>query len=102
MSFSSAVKKELAQIENMPKCCLHAMAYGMLLFGRAFNSRSISILTEHESVANKYAELIYKTSGVIADIHVSQAGKYSISIENKKDITEILSVFSTNGNESVT
>ena len=76
MSFSASVKKELSDIENMPECCLHAMAYGLLLFGRAFNSRSVSIMTEHECVANKYSEMIYKTCGVVAPVHVSDAEKF--------------------------
>lgn len=101
MSFSSTVKKELANIDNMPACCAHALAYGLLLFGRAFNSRSISIMTEHECVAKKYSEMIFKVSDVIAPVSVSEAEKYSINIENKKDIDKILSVFSSNGNESI-
>ena len=101
MSFSASVKKELSGIDNMPVCCTHAFAYGMLLFGRAFNSRSISIMTEHECVASKYSEMIYKTCGLIASVHVSEAEKYSINIENKKDIEKILSEFSSNGNESI-
>ena len=101
MSFSASVKKELSDIENMPECCLHAMAYGLLLFGRAFNSRSVSIMTEHECVANKYSEMIYKTCGVVAPVHVSDAEKYSINVEAKKDIEKILTEFSTNGNETI-
>lgn len=58
-------------------------------------------MTEHECVANKYSEMIYKTSGVVAPVHVSEAEKYSINIENKKDIEKILSEFSSNGNESI-
>lgn len=101
MSFSSAVKKELSQTQNMPTCCTHAMAYGMLLFGRSFNIRSISIMTEHECVAQKYAELIYKTATVKAPIHISEAEKYSINILDKKEIETVLSEFSTNGKESI-
>ena len=85
----------------MPECCTHAMAYGLLLFGRAFNSRSVSIMTEHECVANKYSEMIYKTCGVVAPVHVSEAEKYSINVESKKDIDLILTEFSSNGNESI-
>lgn len=101
MSFSSAVKKELSQIDDMPSCCTHAMAYGMLLFGRAFNARSVSIMTEHECVAKKYSQLIFETSKVNAPIHVSEAEKYSINIEDKEEILKILTEFSTNGNESI-
>lgn len=101
MSFSSAVKEELAKIQDMPSCCTHAMAYGILLFGRAFNSRSISIMTEHKCVAQKYVELIEKTTGLNIDIHVSEAGKYSIVIEDSDDIFKILNQFYVSGNESI-
>lgn len=94
MSFSAEVKNELSKIEEIPPCCLHAMAYGMLLFGRSFNSRSVSIMTDHESVAKKYTELLKKITGVDANIHLSRAGKYSINIENEEEIGQILSAFS--------
>ncbi|MBQ8028689.1 MAG: DNA-binding protein WhiA [Clostridia bacterium] len=102
MSFSSDVKQELTAIKDIPSCCLHAMTYGMLLFGRAFNSRNISIMTEHECVAQMYCSLINKDIGVSVKINQSSAGKYSINIENKETINKILSSFSVNGNESVT
>lgn len=102
MSFSSDVKAELAAIEDMPDCCRHAMAYGMFLFGRAFNSRSISILTEHQCVAEKYAQMLEYSASVKADINVSQAGKYTVSVEDKSEISAVLSAFYSSGNESVT
>ena len=70
MSFSLSVKEELAKIEYMPPCCRHAMTYGMLLFGREFRSDKISIMTEHEVVAKKYAELLRAETGVRAEISV--------------------------------
>lgn len=100
MSFSSSIKEELCAVRDMPECCVHSMAYGMLLFGRMFNSRGISILTEHRCVAEKYALLLKLTAGYDAKIHVSSAEKYSISIDNKEEISKILSVFSVSENES--
>ncbi len=96
MSFSAEVKNELSKIENIPPCCLHAMAYGMLLFGRSFNGRGVSIMTEHKCVAQKYTELLKKCTGIDAVIHISTAGKYSINIENQNEIKKILSSFSVN------
>ena len=101
MSFSATVKKELSAIIDMPDCCEHAFAYGLFLFGRAFNSRAVSIMTEHECVAKSYSAMIQKICGVDAPIHVSAAEKYSINIEDKDKIQKILSVFSLNGNESI-
>lgn len=102
MSFSAKVKEELAKIETTAPCCLKATAYGMLLFGRSFNSRCISIMTEHACVAHKYADLIEKTTKAQASVHVSQAGKYSIVFEQQETVNAILNEFSVNGNEAVT
>ncbi len=102
MSFSLNVKEELAKIEDMPPCCRRAMTYGMLLFGREFKGDAISIMTEHEVVARKYASLIKEETGVEAEVTVSKAEKYTVSIKRKKDIEAVLSFFSTSGNESFT
>ncbi len=75
------------------------MAYGMLLFGREFSKSGISIMTEHEIVAQKYASLLESETGVTADISVSKAGKYTVSVKGR-DIETVLSCFSTSGNES--
>lgn len=101
MSFSSLIKEELCQITDMPDCCTHSMAYGMLLFGRSFNARGISILTEHSCVAEKYAQLLKITADYDAEIKVSSAKKYSINIEEKSDMLKVLSAFSASENDSV-
>ncbi len=102
MSFSLKVKEEISKIENLAPCCRHAMTYGMLLFGREFSSGGISIMTEHEIVARTYAELLEKETGVKANFSVSEAGKYTVCVKRKKEIEEVLSAFSTSGNESFT
>jgi len=58
MSFSAEIKQELMKIEDMPDCCAHAMAYGMLLFGRSFDSGDISLLTDNPSVADSMLSLL--------------------------------------------
>lgn len=100
MSFALKVKQELANIEQMPECCFHAMTYGMLLFGRTFSPLSVSLLTEHECVAKRYASLIKRTTGVTVQINVSNAGKYTASILNENDRQTVLSAFSVSGNET--
>ncbi|MCM1544416.1 MAG: DNA-binding protein WhiA [Ruminococcus sp.] len=100
MSFSSQVKQELGKIEDTSACCGHALAYGMLLFGRAFNLGSISIMTEHECVALKYADVVEKSSGVVPHYTVSDAGKYTVSVDDSASIKQVLSTFSVSGNEA--
>lgn len=56
-------------------------------------------MTEHEIVAQKYASLLESETGVTADISVSKAGKYTVSVKGR-DIETVLSCFSTSGNES--
>ena len=100
MSFSSSVKEELAKIEDTAPCCRHAAAYGMALFGRTFSLSSVSLMTEHECVALKYAKMLSASAEVEPKIHVSNAGKYTVSIESLDERKKVLSAFSVSGNES--
>ena len=99
MSFSSNIKDELIKIENMPDCCVHAMAYGMLLFGRNFNSGAVSLMTDNGSVANKYMSVTERASGILPVCTVSDAGKYSLEIPSSEERMKLLSVFSMSGKE---
>ncbi len=101
MSFSSNIKDELIKIEDMPSCCIHAMAYGMLLFGRSFNSGGISVMTDHCGVADKYIEVTEKACGVRPERFVSDAGKITVDIPDKDERDRVLSCFSSSGNERV-
>ena len=101
MSFSSDIKGELIRITDLPDCCRHAMAYGMLLFGRSFNEREISIMTDNPLVADKYTELIFDITGVKADKFVSEAGKTTVSIDSPADRKTVLDCFSNSGKEKV-
>lgn len=101
MSFSAEIKHELMKIEEMPDCCAHAMAYGMLLFGRSFDAADISLLTDNPDVAGKYAELVERVCGVSVDRVVSEAGKVTCEIKDEADRLKVLSCFSTTGNERV-
>ncbi len=99
MSFSAEIKQELMKIEDMPDCCAHAMAYGMLLFGRSFDLNDISLLTDNQLVAEKYATLIEKVCDVRVERLVSEAGKITCEISNEADRLKVLSCFSTTGME---
>ena len=58
MSFTTTVKDELCAANEQKECCRHAMAYGLLLFGGAFQPGDVSILTEHAGTARRYADAI--------------------------------------------
>ena len=101
MSFSSQIKDEILKNSDLPSCCNHAMAYGMLLFGRSFNLSEISLLTDNGAVAEKYTELVEKVSGVKGKMSISQAGKYTVDYDNKDEREAILNTFSSSGKEVV-
>ncbi len=101
MSFSAEIKEELIKIEDMPDCCAHAMAYGMLLFGRSFDLNEISLLTDNAHVGDKYVELVKKACDVDAERLVSEAGKVTCEIANEADRIKVLSTFSSTGKERV-
>ena len=100
MSFSHSVKEEIAA--NLPQspCCLHAMAYGMLLFSREFSPQGISIMTDHDCVAKTYETLLDQQAHVQAQTKISDAGKYTVSVP-VGEISKVLSVFSVSGNEAL-
>ena len=101
MSFSSQIKDEIMKNTEMPECCMYAMAYGMLLFGRAFTLSEISFLTDNGAVAEKYAETVENVSGIKGGIRISQAGKYTVDFEDEADRKKVLSAFSSSGKEAV-
>lgn len=98
MSFSSDVKKEIIEIE-MNECCLKAERYGLLLFGRSFAPSSISIMTELEFVADKYAEAVYEISSKKAHCLKSKSGKHTVSVRDKEQRHRLLEEFGHEGRE---
>ncbi len=99
MSFSSDIKDELIKIEDMPCCCVHAMAYGMFLFGRSFSLSDISLMTDNEKVAEKYLQLSERACGIKASLSVSKAPKYTVFFDGDEVRKSVLSSFSCTGTE---
>ena len=93
MSFSADVKNELLSFEIENKCCLHAFAYGLMLFSRAFSYYDISLMTEHSGVAEKYCELMKKICKVTPKLTKSDAGKFKIEVQTQAERTKILKTF---------
>ena len=100
MSFSADLKNELCSLQKA-NCCLKAETFGLLLFGRSFSLREISLLTELESVASLYCNSIHELTGVVPVINCSKAGKFKISVEKAEDRKKILEFFGYTGREIV-
>ena len=91
MSFCSDIKTELTEIK-VSKCCSQALTYGLLLFGRAFSAKKISMQSENHSVAQLYCDLIKKNYGAIAHISIggSKNVTYRAEIADETDRLKIL------------
>lgn len=89
MSFATEVKAELVSVENKD-CCAIAQSYALLLFGRAFSGREMSLLTENKQVAAAYTEAAERFSGVSAVPERTEAGNYRIVIDDRDALQHIL------------
>lgn len=98
MSFSADVKKELTQ-NISSACCYKAEAFGMLLYGRAFSITEISLMTESQEVAQRYASGIRDLTGVTPFIEETKAGNFKISVPEKEDRLKVLEFFGYTGKE---
>ena len=67
MSFCSDIKTELSEI-RVQHCCVQSLTYGLLLFGRSFTPKKISMQGENKSVARLYASMIQKSYDATVDI----------------------------------
>lgn len=101
MSFSSDLKEELLHIQPKNPCCLLAESYGLMLFGRAFSGKELSISTENEAVAEKYSYLAERLCLHKVLPQKPSAKKYKVSVENAEDRLRILAAFGCNGSERV-
>ena len=59
MSFCSDIKTELSEIK-VQRCCMQALTYGLLLFGRAFKPQKIAMQSENLAVTKLYATMVKK------------------------------------------
>ena len=100
MSFSAEVKKELMSIDVDYPCCIRSMAYGMLLFGRSFNIKNISMMTDSERTADTYIKVVHAATGVVVSKTVSHSGgKYILNVDSEEDRIRIFETFNLTGKE---
>ncbi len=102
MSFSGEVKNELCNIRSVG-CCRYAECYGMLLFGRSFSNKGISLLTSDKNVAEHLKSLIYSCFSVVATVSEGGVKKptYLLSVDGETDIKRILIRFDRFGSNAV-
>lgn len=71
----------------------------MLLYGRAFSLSEISLMTEFNSVAERYSSSIRDLTGITPLVQKSKAGNFKISIPDREDRIKILEYFGYTGKE---
>lgn len=91
MSFCSDVKAELSEI-RVSHCCVQALTYGLLLFGRAFTPQKISMQSESDSVTKLYAAMVQKSYGADVEIIKGESKKitYRAQVSDEIDRLRIL------------
>lgn len=98
MSFSTDLKTELCALKTSP-CCAKAEALGMLLYGRAFSGKEISLLTELEPVARRYCDAVRTLTGVEPVVRCSSAGNFKIYVDTPDERQRVLEAFGYTGKE---
>ncbi len=91
MSFCSDIKTELSAI-RVSRCCMQALTYGLLLFGRAFKPQKISMQSENGAVTKLYATMIQKNYDVSVSVNKGESKNitYRAEITDEIDRLKIL------------
>lgn len=88
MSFCSDIKTELSAI-RVSHCCMQALTYGLLLFGRAFKPQKISMQSENEAVTRLYATMIQKSYDVSVKVNKGESKNVTYRAEVTDEIDRL-------------
>ena len=94
-SYTSGVKRELCVIDELPECCRFAMSYALMLFGRSFTKREMSIVSESRDAAELYSTFAGEITGKAYPVESLSRGRYSVSVPLREDRIKILDRFSS-------
>ena len=97
MSFAYEIKNEICHNRPFRQRRQKALAYGLLLFGKTFGPDSISIHTEHRTLARLYADSISDLVGLRGSItmrEVRRSGRRSIFVVTVDSVTDRIAVLS--------
>ena len=102
MSFCSQLKEELCTIRTS-ECCTVAQCYGMMLFGRSFSYKEISLVSENREVVRRYLSLLHKNFGVAPgeEILGRKVLSYRVRLQDPAECTRVLSAFGYRGGDSL-
>jgi DNA-binding protein WhiA len=91
MSFCQDIKTELSEI-RVSHCCMQALTYGLLLFGRGFSSKKISMQSENLSVIKLYSLMVKKSYDAMAVITKGESKNttYRAEVTDEFDRLKIL------------
>ncbi len=92
MSFSSDIKSELANTENLSSCCLHAQVYGLVLFAH-FSKYNLSITTENRDVFDLYVSYLRDYCGVEPVISKTGTKKLTAYLKSDEDKEKVFEKF---------
>ena len=84
MSFSSELKSELANAENLSSCCFHAQVYGLVLFAH-ISKYNFSITTESNDVFSLYLSYLKDYCEVEPVISETGTKKQTAYLKTDKD-----------------
>ena len=94
MSYCTDVKNELAAYK-CSSCCQYAFSYGLMLFGRSFSAKRISMQTNNPEMAKIYAQKLHSIFGV--QVTLSSGGQkrptYKAEVLSEGDRLKILACF---------
>ena len=91
MSFCSDIKTELCEIK-VSRCCMQALSYGLLLFGRSFSAKKIAMQSENRAVTQLYSATVGKSYDIEVKITVggSKNTTYRAQVPDEIDRLKIL------------
>lgn len=93
MSFTREVKTELSALKYDDECCKRAYAYGFLIFGKNFSSRSITCASEYGAVIRSFHTALLDAAGVNAATERLKGGKYIMRVASPADRKKTLEAF---------
>lgn len=99
MSFTAEVKTELSETGLLSEEMKKAYAYGFLLFGKSFGTRSISCSSDYECVINSFRDTVCELTGIVPTISQLKSGKYVLKINSPIDRRRLIEYFGHSPNE---
>lgn len=99
MSFTADVKTELSETSFLTKEQKRAYAYGFLLFGKSFNTRSVSCASDYKCVIDSFASTLNELMGINPSVTSLKSGKWVLKIPTATERKRLLEFFDHSPNE---